>query len=151
VIPLEKELLQVEAYMNLEQARFPDRYQVELNIEDGLKDILLPPFVIQILVENAFKHAFKNRKMDNLVQVTVNKMDQDILISVQDNGYGIEEDRLGKLGKESVSSQKGTGSALENLNKRLISLFGDKAQLNFKSSEQGTVVFCKIPYQGMEG
>jgi len=107
--------------------------------------------MIQILVENAFKHAFKNRKVDNLVQVTVNKMDQDILVSVQDNGYGIEEDRLGKLGKESVTSEKGTGSALENLNKRLISLFGDKAQLNFKSSEQGTVVFCKIPYQGMEG
>lgn len=151
VIPLEKELLQVEAYMKLEQARFPDRYQVEMNIENGLKNILLPPFVIQILVENAFKHAFKNRKVDNLVQVTVNKMDQDILVSVQDNGYGIEEDRLGKLGKESVTSEKGTGSALENLNKRLISLFGDKAQLNFKSSEQGTVVFCKIPYQGMEG
>ncbi|MER2227179.1 MAG: sensor histidine kinase [Carnobacterium sp.] len=151
VIPLEKELLQVEAYMKLEQARFPDRYHVEMNIENGLKNILLPPFVIQILVENAFKHAFKNRKVDNLVQVTVNKMDQDILISVQDNGYGIEEDRLGKLGKESVSSEKGTGSALENLNKRLISLFGEKAKLNFESSKQGTIVSCKIPYQGKEG
>lgn len=151
VIPLEKELLQVEAYTKLEQARFPDRYKIEMNIENGLNDILLPPFMIQILVENAFKHAFRNRKMNNLVQVTVNKIDHDILVSVQDNGYGIEKDRLGKLGKESVSSEQGTGSALENLNKRLISLFGDRAKLNFESSEKGTIIICKIPYQGMEG
>ncbi len=89
--------------------------------------------------------------MNNLVQVTVNKIDHDILVSVQDNGYGIEKDRLGKLGKESVSSEQGTGSALENLNKRLISLFGDRAKLNFESSEKGTIIICKIPYQGMEG
>ncbi|WP_035051198.1 sensor histidine kinase [Carnobacterium pleistocenium] len=151
VIPLEKELLQVEAYIKLEQARFPDRYQVEMNIENGLNNILLPPFVIQILVENAFKHAFKNRKVHNLIQVTVNKIDHNIFLSVQDNGYGIEKNRLGKLGKQSVSSEKGTGSALENLNKRLVSLFGDGAKLNFESSEQGTIVYCKIPYQGMEG
>ncbi|WP_373471276.1 LytS/YhcK type 5TM receptor domain-containing protein [Carnobacterium alterfunditum] len=151
VIPLEKELLQVEAYTKLEQARFPDRYQIEMNIENGLNDILLPPFMIQILVENAFKHAFRNRKTNNLVQVTVNKIDCDIFVSVQDNGYGIEKDRLGKLGKESVSSEQGTGSALENLNKRLISLFGDRAKLNFESSEKGTIIICKIPYQGMEG
>ncbi|SIN84759.1 two-component system, LytT family, sensor histidine kinase LytS [Carnobacterium alterfunditum] len=151
VIPLEKELLQVEAYTKLEQARFPDRYQIEMNIENGLNNILLPPFMIQILVENAFKHAFRNRRMDNLVQVTVNKIDNDILVSVQDNGYGIEKNRLGKLGKESVSSERGTGSALENLNKRLISLFGDRAKLNFESSEKGTIIICKIPYQGMEG
>ncbi|MBT2732527.1 sensor histidine kinase [Carnobacterium sp. ISL-102] len=151
VIPLEKELLQVEAYTKLEQARFPDRYQIEMNIENGLNDILLPPFMIQILVENAFKHAFRNRKMNNLVQVTVNKIDRDILVSVQDNGYGIEKGRLGKLGKESVSSEQGTGSALENLNKRLISLFGDRAKLNFESSEKGTIIICKIPYQGTEG
>ncbi len=150
VIPLEKELLQVEAYIKLEQTRFPDRYQVEMNIEKGLKNILLPPFVIQILVENAFKHAFKNRKEGNLVQVTVNKIGPDIFVSIQDNGYGIEESRLDKLGKESVSSEKGTGSALENLNKRLISLFGDKAQLHFESSEKGTVVYCEIPYQGKD-
>ena len=122
-----------------------------MNIENGLNNILLPPFVIQILVENAFKHAFKNRKVHNLIQVTVSKMERDIFVSVQDNGYGIEKNRLGKLGKQSVSSEKGTGSALENLNKRLTSLFGDGAKLNFESSEQGTMVFCKIPYQGMEG
>ena len=151
LIPLEKELLQVEAYMNLEQARFPDRYQVDLNIEEGLKNILLPPFVIQILVENAFKHAFKTRKVDNRVQVTINKIGQDILVKVKDNGYGIEEDKIGKLGKESVPSEKGTGSALENLNKRLISLFGERAKLNIESSKQGTIVSCKIPYQGKEG
>ena len=58
-ISLEKELQQVEAYLSLEQARYPDRFDVSFNIEDSCYGALVPPFAIQILIENAIKHAFK--------------------------------------------------------------------------------------------
>lgn len=147
LVPLTKELEQVEAYMELEKARFPDRYQVDLEIEDGLSDVLLPPFLIQILVENAFKHAFLSRKVGNRVWVSVKRQGEGVLVSVKDNGHGIGSERLEKLGKELVPSEFGTGSALENLNKRLTSLFGEKAKLQFETSEQGTMVSCNVPYQ----
>ena len=44
LIPLMKELTQVEAYRSLEQARFPDRYQVDISVEEGLEEVLLPAF-----------------------------------------------------------------------------------------------------------
>jgi len=147
LVPLTKELEQVEAYMELEKARFPNRYQVDLEIEDGLYDVMLPPFLIQILVENAFKHAFLSRKVGNRVWVSVNRQDAGVLVSVKDNGYGIGPERLEKLGEELVPSEMGTGSALENLNKRLTSLFGEPAKLQFETSEQGTTVSCNVPYQ----
>lgn len=147
LVPLTKELEQVEAYMELEKARFPDRYQVDLEIENGLSDVLLPPFLIQILVENAFKHAFLSRKVGNRVWVSVKRQGEGVLVSVKDNGHGIGSERLEKLGKELVPSEFGTGSALENLNKRLTSLFGEKAKLQFETSEQGTMVSCNVPYQ----
>ncbi len=151
LIPLMKELLQVEAYRSLEQARFPDRYQVDISVEEGMEEVLLPPFLIQILLENAFKHAFGSRKTDNRVWIDVRSSPDGVFISVRDNGKGIDSKRLEKLGKEAVSSLEGTGSALENLNKRLISLFGESAKLHFVSSPTGTTVYCTVPYQERQG
>lgn len=150
LIPLSKELEQVKAYLSLEQARFPDRYQVNIEVEEGLSEVLVPPFLVQILVENAFKHAFGSRKIDNQIWVDVTKHEQGIQVSVKDNGLGIETERLIKLGKEVVLSEKGTGSALENLNKRLISLFGESGKLQFETSTQGTAVSCTVPYRERE-
>ena len=147
LIPLKQELRQVQAYINLEQARFPNRYVVDFQIEDGLAETLLPPFVIQILVENAFKHAFGTRKENNRIEVSLSHDTQHLLLSVSDNGLGIEDTRLKTLGRQPVSSDLGTGSALENLNRRLVGLFGEVAQLKFETSSLGTTVSCRIPIQ----
>lgn len=147
LIPLEKELEHVEAYLSLEQARFPERYQVDFMIEPRLSQVLLPPFMIQLLVENAIRHAFEGRKIDNRVSVSVYAVEKNLTVSVSDNGFGIKADRLSKLGREIVPSEKGTGSALENLNKRLVSLFGKSAALAIETSDKGTTVSCKVPYK----
>lgn len=147
LIPLKQELRQVQAYINLEQARFPNRYVVDFQVEDGLTETLLPPFVIQILVENAFKHAFGTRKENNRIEVSLSHDTQHLLLSVSDNGLGIEDSRLKTLGRQPVSSDLGTGSALENLNRRLVGLFGEVAQLKFETSSLGTTVSCRIPIQ----
>lgn len=145
LISLEKELEQVKAYQDLEQARFPERYTVYFEIEENLKNIAVPPFVIQILVENAFKHAFTTRKVDNHVWIRVAKQEEQVLIQVEDDGVGLPEEVKKKIGQEIVPSDKGTGSALENLNRRLESLFGEMSMLTFDSSQEGTCVSCLIP------
>lgn len=61
-ITLEKELSQVTAYLSLEQARFPGRFDVTFDVPQKVQQASVPPFLIQILVENAVKHAFPNRK-----------------------------------------------------------------------------------------
>ncbi|MFL6562539.1 MAG: LytS/YhcK type 5TM receptor domain-containing protein, partial [Bacillus sp. (in: firmicutes)] len=62
LIPLEKELEHVEAYLTIEQARFPNRYHVELDISPPLERVLVPPFTLQPLVENAIRYAFPKAK-----------------------------------------------------------------------------------------
>lgn len=150
LIPLTKELQQVEAFQRLEEARFPERYQLEVHYDNGLEQVLLPPFLIQVLVENAYRHAFKGRKKGNQVTVTIRNQGDTIQISVQDNGVGIDPEILDKLGNGIVSSNKGSGSAIENLNKRLISLFGENAQLRFDSTETGTTVSCILRRNDLE-
>lgn len=146
-ITINKELQQVKAYLALEQARFPDRFNVIFSIEDECKNAEIPPFIIQVLVENAIKHAFNNRKVDNVVHVNVFRRAQHIMLEVQDNGFGIEAGKLEDIGRKEVQSNTGTGSALENLNKRLTGLFGEASALQFTTSTTGTKFYCTIPYK----
>lgn len=75
---------------------------------------------------------------------------QSIQLCVRDNGQGIHEDKIAILGKTTVASQSGTGSALENLNRRLTGLFGNHAELQFDSSDKGTKVCTIIPHKYRE-
>ena len=149
-ITIEKEIQQVEAYLALEQARFPERFNIHFDIDEALKYAKVPPFIIQILVENAIKHAFHNRKSNNDVYVKVKERQQTIEISVEDNGFGIPEEKRAHIGHNEVSSTSGTGSALENLNKRLIGLYNSNAQLNFTTSDSGTKFYTSIPLEREE-
>ena len=149
-ITISKELEQVRAYIALEQARYPDHFIIECDIPEQYESALVPPFVIQILVENAIKHAFTNRKDDNRIWVKVTGEQHNIKLSEKDNGQGIPEEKLGTIGKVIVESQSGTGSALENLNRRLIGLFGPTAELSIHTSHLGTEVQTEIPYKHIE-
>lgn len=145
-ISLEKEKTHVDAYMNLEKLRFPDKYQLDYHITVS-ESITLPPFGLQILVENAIRHAFKERKTDNQILVSITHDKSGYKIAVHDNGCGISPDIIDKLGQEIVAESKGTGTALVNLNNRLTLLYGSDSQLHFQSDPNGTTVWYHIPYQ----
>ncbi|ABS24143.1 sensor histidine kinase [Bacillus cytotoxicus] len=152
LIPLEQELNHVNAYLSLEQARFPNKYEVKTYIDEGLKTMLIPPFVLQLLVENALRHAFPKKQPICQVEVYAHVEDDLIHFKVKDNGQGIEQERLEQLGKAVVTSKKGTGTALYNINERLIGLFGKETTLHIQSElQKGTEVFFAIPIQYVEG
>lgn len=150
IITLEQELRQVEAFLSLEQARHPDRFEVTFDIDESCEQAQVPPFVIQILVENAIKHAFKHRKTNNHIKVVAHHENQKLYLGVTDNGHGIPESQLGQLGQSVVPSESGTGSALVNLNRRLIGLFGQDAHLYFHSTTEGTRIDCTLPYHQLK-
>lgn len=145
LVTLKNEMEHVQAYKELEQTRFPNRYKVNIDIEDHLNDFLVPPFILQVLVENAFKHAFKNDDDNNQIWIKVYSDEDTIHITVKDNGVGVPEELIHKLGKEAVDSKEGTGSALENLNRRLLSLYNKQSELNVESSSKGTTINCTLP------
>ncbi len=143
-ITLAQEMEQVHAYLMLEQTRFPDRYLV--NFHSAVSDdVLLPPFTIQVLVENALKHAFGKRRHGNVVNINLTQVNDRLHIAVADNGIGIDPRILAKLGQEAVPSAHGTGTALQNLNQRLVGLYDERSQLDFATGKNGTTVTISIP------
>ncbi|WP_373808378.1 LytS/YhcK type 5TM receptor domain-containing protein [Streptococcus ferus] len=143
-ISLKQEKAHVDAYMNLEKLRFPDKYQLDYQIEASDK-IMLPPFGLQVLVENAVRHAFKERKKDNRIRIVIKPEEMFFRIAVSDNGHGISPAIIDSLGRETVLESQGSGTALVNLNNRLNLLYGSASQLHFDSSPAGTTVWYQIP------
>ena len=149
-ITLGQERSQVDAYLELEQTRFPQKYNITFD-QQVENDVYLPPFTIQVLVENALKHAFGARKDHNNVQITIKQLGARLAIQVADNGEGIAPELLPKLWKEPLTSSKGSGNALYNLNQRLIGLYDERSALQITSSNKGTKIKISLPYHTKEG
>lgn len=145
LIPLEKELEHVEAYLTIEQARFPDRYKVEIEIEPALQKVLIPPFTLQPLVENAIRYAFPKVKTGT-VKVRAYEEEGRMILLTEDDGKGIPAELLGTLGNQTVASPGGTGTALWNIKKRIEEIYGQQASFQITSKlDNGTRVSIKLP------
>ncbi len=91
-ISLEEELNLVENYLNLEKLRFKEFIQYSITVEDYVEteDIMIPPLMIQPLVENAVKHGLlPKQSTDNKVDIYVYEKGNTLYIDITDNGVGI--------------------------------------------------------------
>ncbi|WP_445322350.1 LytS/YhcK type 5TM receptor domain-containing protein [Paenibacillus sp. IHBB 10380] len=146
LIPLEKELEHVKAYLSLEQARFPNKYHIVWEMESGLEKVLLPPFSLQPLVENAIHHAFSNIKKNGKIIISIYAENEFMNIVVEDNGIGIKSERMRVLGGQTVDSKKGTGTAIYNITERLEGIYNGRASLMIQSEVgKGTLITMAIP------
>lgn len=146
LIPLEKELENVKSYLSLEQTRFPDKYQIDFQIEPGIEKVLLPPFTLQPLVENAINYAFSNLEEIGTIAIQIFTVNNNLQIVVADNGKGIPMNKIALLGKQTIISKKGTGTALYNISKRLSGIYNGKASLEITSEmNRGTTIKISIP------
>lgn len=146
LIPLEKEIENVKAYLSLEQTRFPDKYLIEFEIENGLEKISIPPFTLQPLVENAINYAFKSLVGIGKIKINIYSLNNNLRIVVLDNGVGIPIKKLDLLGKQIMVSKKGTGTAIFNISKRLAGIYNGQAKLEITSElNRGTSIAISIP------
>lgn len=148
LIPLHKELEHVEAYLSLEQARFPGKYVIETDIDGSLMDVLIPPFTLQPLVENAIRHAFSKgfTLPKGIVSIRAQVNGASVKITTKDNGKGIASESIAALGNEAVPSAEGTGTALCNIVKRIEELYGSRGSIQIDSTlGEGTSVTITLP------
>ena len=143
-ISLARELDQVQRYFNFELARFgADRVAFEVDASPALLDLMVPPFLVQPLVENAIKHAMPTEgKLTISVSAEVDG--DDVVIVVSDNGVGMSEETCANITQ--VESSTGLGIAVKNVHDRMIGFFGPDAQMVYTSElGVGTQVTLRCP------
>lgn len=134
-VELRREIEWLRQYLDIESMRFGDRLKCEIKISRDAENILIPPFILQPIVENAIKHGIEKSAAAGQVSVTARIEVGQLIVDVADDGPGFS----GEVG--------GRGVGLTNTKERLKTLFGDKGTLAFSSPTSGTgaVVRISIP------
>ncbi|MED4017032.1 sensor histidine kinase [Sutcliffiella cohnii] len=144
---LEQELKHVKAYLAIESTRFSNKLTVSYKIEDEALQSLIPPLTLQPLVENAIKHGMKEKENDYNVSICIERVKDNVIVEVKDNGNGMTKERLKEIGNTPIESVTGSGVALYNVNRRLTFCYGDDSALKIISEEnKGTEISFSIPY-----
>jgi len=126
---LAQELAIVQQYINIVSLQLEGRLDFQLKVSLVNKKVLLPPMIIQLLIENAIKHGIDNIKHTSLLVVNISQEKQKLVIKVT-NPIA-----------HNTAETEGTGIGLANIRQRLILLYGDQANL---VTEQNKEIFCAI-------
>jgi len=139
-LPLADELEYVRAYIEIEQHRFGDRLTIVWDIDSDIDTVQLPPFSVQILVENAVNHGIGQVLRAGTVRISARVSEAHVVIAVRDDGAGIEHSRLKSAARLESPRQHG----LEVLTQQLVLLYGSRARLRlFSRPDNGTLAcFC---------
>jgi sensor histidine kinase YesM len=137
-VPLRKELDFVARYLEIQQVRFGDRLRVRREIDLQNMNALVPPLILQPLVENAIRYGIESRETGGTVTIRAAR-DGDVLkMEVADDGEGFKEIQL---------RSERTGIGLSNTRHRLQELYGDKHQFRLTSNHPtGACVKLEIPF-----
>jgi LytS/YehU family sensor histidine kinase len=138
---LGREIDLIEAYLDIERARFEQRLRVVIDVPLRLRHIRVPPLVVQPIVENAVKHGIapKGAGGDVTIVATVDpRQDRQLVIVVRDTGVGASAAEL--------EGGRKRGVGLRNVERRLETQYGHSATLSVHSvAGEGTTVEMRIP------
>lgn len=141
-MPLSEDIGWLKDYIVIMSNRFEHRFRVDFNIEPELMEASVPKLFLQPLVENAIIHGFRDMESGGLITIYGRRLGDDIEFCVEDNGGGIEPERL----KEALA-ENSSHIGIHNVDKRIKLLYGERYGIDIESvPELGTRVKLVIPY-----
>ena len=142
----------LEQYVGIMKARYPGRIEADFEMDDAFDEIFIPRMLIQPIIENAIVHGFQGRP--GKVSVSAEIGDNEIAITVEDNGVGMSKDALEKL-RESIREDENRERsglnhvALSNIEHRIKMVCGSEYGLDIESEQgRGTKVTVRLPRRG---
>ncbi|GHT78882.1 hypothetical protein FACS1894130_06280 [Spirochaetia bacterium] len=157
IVPLSSEIIHTEAYLKIQNLRFPGKFTFNLihDFDDAaIGKISIPKMTLQPIVENAASHGFRNMNSGAVITMRLILSDQSTEIRIRDNGAGISEQMVLALNRsfsESKSEERLVdpvkfGIALSNIDLRIKIYFGDRYGLHITSTAGlGTEVTISLP------
>jgi two-component system LytT family sensor kinase len=141
---LAEELRNIDRYLMIERARYDNRLNVRLKIAPEVLSVTVPFLVLQPLVENAVKHGVSVKSGGGTVTVIAQDNGNEALISVEDDGVGMDADRLFADLRDAHTT--GAHVGIGNINQRMRSVFGDEYALMVETAPGlGMKVTLRVP------
>jgi len=150
-IPLDKELDLLRKYLELEHLRFGQHFDFEIHVNEDIQTEIvdIPGFLIQPHLENAIWHGLRYKKEKGLLILSFKKSGKALLVTIEDNGIGIEESKKLKTSNQKSHASRGFSNIQERI-ELLNGLYGFKIKLEVHSplsEDGGTKIEYLLPLQ----
>ena len=137
LIPLIEELKLVNDYLGLEKTRFEERLSIIKNIEPATENFMVPPLMIQTLVENGIKHGTSKLPKGGTLEINTSIINDKLVIVIYNCGVYHKNE------------EAETGFGIVNTVQRLKLLFGEKASFEIKNEKGKVKTVLIIPKEAI--
>ncbi len=132
LVTLRSELDLTKKYLSIQQMRFSDRLETNIEVPETALECAIPQLLLQPLVENVIKHAVSRTSAMVTLRLRAEERNGDLLIQIEDNG-------------PAANGTQGTGLGLRNLRERLEHLYGNRAGLELGTADGYKKVTVRVP------
>ena len=136
IVPLSKEIEQIERYIALEQVRYENRFTIELDVSGDVDLFTIPPLILLPFVENSFKHGVNKSSTGGWIAIKIEVEDDQLKFKIENETYTQPSDK----------SRNG-GLGIENVKKRLNLLFPENHILEYGMSDNRFIVDLTLKKQ----
>lgn len=147
IVTIREELLHVTSYLAIQQVRYQDILEYEIDVPKELDCYEIPKITLQPLVENALYHGIKNKRGKGKITITGERLEDCFKIYVSDNGIGMTGERLTEV-RSAISGKADGGTGvygLFNVNERIRLSCGEGYGLEVESTYgEGTKISVKL-------
>lgn len=145
IVTVGEAISHIRSYLEIQHVRYSDIMEYSINVDEDIYEYEIPKLTLQPLVENSLYHGIKNKRGGGKIVVTGRMEKGLIVIRVEDNGAGMDGERLNSL-KQSLTQKNSIGFGVKNVNERIRLYYGEEYGLEFESSPgKGTVAVLTIP------
>ena len=131
LVQLEDEINMVSHYLELEKIRFEERLKISWKLDESLRIFPVPPFILQMLVENAIKHGISNLIDGGEIEIQTRKSGEQVIIEVINSGK--------------LRNEKDTGIGIQNVLRRLDIQY--KGAAEFELIQQKNIVIARLTFK----
>ena len=126
--PLADEFARIEDYLALMAVRMGPRLVTHLDLPVSLRELPVPPLLLQPLVENSIKHGLEPKIDGGRIELRAQRDGDALVLTVRDSGVGLAA---------TAGTQSGTHFGLEQVRQRLVALYGHRARLTLEARPEG--------------
>lgn len=145
-ISLERELWHVKSYLTIQKMRYRDKLNFSVDLEEGLRCRPILKLVVQPLAENAIYHGIRYKEGMGMIRIRAFDDTDAICITIEDNGAGMDEDKLAHIFDTHKVNYNSNGVGVYNVQQRLKLCYGSAYGLTYESAlGVGTCVTLRIP------
>jgi len=136
IITIEEEMENLKQYIYIMKYRYGNSFAATIEIEEEIKEYMILKLLIQPIVENAILHGMSDLDRQGKIEIQAWANEKSIMISVRDNGNGMNEKQIEELLSKPENNEKGfTGIGVQNVDRRIKLNYGDNYGVIIDSEE----------------